>query len=80
MFKNSKGFVQLIKMPLLLITGVILLIWYGSELKTTLTSNARHRQQVVCPSLLSIARSPRDTMIIMKNEPLCNRYVLDNLK
>ena len=38
------------------------------------------RQTVVCPSFLSIARSARDTLIVMRNEPLCNRYVLDNLK
>jgi len=38
------------------------------------------RQNVVCPSFLSIARSARDTLIVMRNEPLCNRYVLDNLQ
>lgn len=37
-------------------------------------------QQVACPSLLSIGRSSRDTLIIMKSEPLCNSYLLDNLK
>ena len=42
-------------------------------------SNAE-RKEIVCPSFLSIARSARDTMIVMRNEPLCNRYVLDNLK
>lgn len=36
--------------------------------------------EVACPSLLSIGRSSRDTLIIMKVEPLCNVYVLDNLK
>jgi len=39
-----------------------------------------NRQSTVCPSLLSIGRSPRDTLIIMRNEPLCNQYVMDNLK
>ena len=37
-------------------------------------------QQTACPSLLSIGRSSRDTLIIMKNLPDCNRFVLDNLK
>jgi hypothetical protein len=41
---------------------------------------ASERQNVVCPSFLSIARSARDTLIVMRNEPLCNRYVLDNLQ
>ena len=38
------------------------------------------RKTVVCPSFLSIARSPRDTLIVMRNEPLCTEYVLDNLQ
>lgn len=33
-----------------------------------------------CPSLLSIARSSRDTLIVMKFEPICNEYVMDTLK
>lgn len=41
---------------------------------------ASERQNVVCPSFLSIARSARDTLIVMRNEPLCNKYVLDNLQ
>jgi hypothetical protein len=38
-----------------------------------------HRQSVVCPSFLSMARNVRDTLIVMRNDPLCNSYVLDNL-
>lgn len=38
------------------------------------------RKNIICPSLLSIGRSSRDTLIIMKNESLCNSFVLDNLK
>lgn len=34
----------------------------------------------ICPSLLSIGRSSRDTLIVMKAEPLCNRYVMETLK
>jgi len=41
---------------------------------------ARQRREVICPSFLSIARSSRDTLIVMRNEPLCNSYVLDNLQ
>lgn len=47
---------------------------------TTTNENENKRQEVACPSLLSIGRSARDTLIIMKVEPLCNDYVLDNLK
>ena len=38
------------------------------------------RRTTACPALFSISRSARDTLIIMKAEPLCNVYVLDNLK
>lgn len=36
--------------------------------------------ETACPSLLSIARSSRDTLIIMKAEPTCNQFVMVNLK
>lgn len=41
--------------------------------------NQEIRKQTVCPSILSIARSARDTMIVMKAEPLCTEFVLENL-
>lgn len=38
------------------------------------------RRDAICPALLSISRSARDTLIVMKAEQLCNSFVLDNLK
>lgn len=38
------------------------------------------RKDAICPSLLSVSRSARDTLIVMKAEPLCNTFVLDSLK
>jgi hypothetical protein len=38
------------------------------------------RKENVCPSILSIARSARDTLIVMKAEPLCNEFVLETLE
>jgi hypothetical protein len=38
------------------------------------------RTAAICPALFSISRSARDTLIVMKAEPLCNNYVLVNLK
>lgn len=40
----------------------------------------KHEQETTCPSLLSIARSSRDTLIVMKNKSMCTEYMLDNLK
>ena len=61
--------------------GISVGFLYASYLynKTIDRQNTR-RQEIVCPSFLSIARSARDTLIVMRNEPLCNRYVLDNLQ
>jgi hypothetical protein len=60
-----------------LVMGVVKL---GAIRYTHRAAELTARQEVVCPSFLSIARSARDTLIVMRNEPLCNRYVLDNLK
>lgn len=38
------------------------------------------RKEAICPALLSISRSARDTLIVMKAETLCNDFVLNNLK
>jgi hypothetical protein len=38
------------------------------------------RKDAICPALFSISRSARDTLIVMKSEPLCNDYALSNLK
>lgn len=35
---------------------------------------------VKCPSILSIARDGRDTLIVMKYDSVCNQFVLDSLK
>jgi len=62
---------------IILISGSV----YGSRmLRETTKRQQKERMEIACPSLLSIGRSSRDTLIIMKVEPLCNRYVLDNLK
>jgi hypothetical protein len=40
----------------------------------------RSQMNAICPALFSITRSARDTLIVMKAEPLCNTYILQNLK
>ena len=65
------------------ITALTLSVVLGIYIHLNLRAHYAHlneeRKQVVCPSFLSIARSARDTLIVMLNEPLCNVYVLDNL-
>jgi hypothetical protein len=65
----------------LIYIAAALLFLYGLYTYDVYTNRrATQRQSAVCPSFLSIARSARDTLIVMRNEPLCNRYVLDNLQ
>ena len=64
------------------VISVVLYLLYGLSVKR---ENERkiameQRKNVICPSLLSIGRSARDTLIIMKNESLCNEFVLDTLQ
>jgi hypothetical protein len=59
---------------------IVALIYFAKMYDDKQTQRQFRWQQVACPSLLSIARSSRDTLIIMKSEPLCNSYLLDNLK
>lgn len=80
MFKGFRDFVRPLQVPLSLVAFIVVILWYSDYITTIDNRNATQRQQVVCPSLLSIARSIRDTLIVMRNEPLCNRYVLDNLQ
>lgn len=68
--------IRVVKIGVVLIGFVYLLYVYN----VYLTKETVARQSVVCPSYLSIARSSRDTLIVMRNDPLCNRFVLENLQ
>lgn len=64
--------------------GIILLfvsfLVLGQKHQEQTAEDDRVRTEEICPALLSISRSARDTLIVMKAEPLCNSFVLDNLK
>jgi hypothetical protein len=62
----------------LIVVGALLWVMQWSFNRTA--QSRAQLQATICPSLLSIGRSARDTLIIMRNEPLCTAYVLDNLK
>jgi hypothetical protein len=38
------------------------------------------KKVAACPTLLSIARSARDTLLVMRAESLCTDYVLDDIQ
>lgn len=54
----------------------------GVDRKRQLEINEANKVEMntTCPSLLSITRSSRDTLIVMRVVPLCTNYVLSNLK
>jgi hypothetical protein len=64
-----------IALACIVLVGKLVSILYERKIDYDIT-----RQATACPALFSISRSARDTLIIMKAEPLCNVYVLDNLK
>jgi hypothetical protein len=80
------GKVGAMDMSTMLKRGVVLLaistalIIGGRYMSDANVQAHEQRKTVVCPSFLSIARSARDTLIVMRNEPLCTEYVLDNLQ
>lgn len=75
------------KMNIKQVTKYLLYIfWVAVAVKSFMVINNRvnlyrgEKKVTICPPLLSIGRSARDTLIVMKAEPLCNIYVLENLK
>lgn len=38
------------------------------------------RMNSTCPTLLSISRTPRDTLLVMRSEKICITYVMSTLK
>jgi hypothetical protein len=59
---------------------VALLYKVGTTLYNIKTTNDVTKKGTSCPTLLSISRSARDTLLVMKAESLCTEYVLDNIK
>jgi len=63
MFKGFRNFVRPLQVPLSLVVAFVAFLLYADYLEKAGANNATQRQQVVCPSFLSIARSSRDTLI-----------------
>lgn len=65
-----------IKFWMLAVGITLFMLWkINNDIKS-----ANQYKSVACPSLYSIARSSRDTLIVMKNVDVCNDYMMDNLK
>ena len=62
------------------LVGITAVFQIGMMMHETNKIESEVRKESVCPSILSIARSARDTLIVMKAEPLCNEFVLENLE
>lgn len=77
MTHDSKTFYGIVFGVICVFGGIM---WLTKSIADDNRAQYEARKEVVCPSFLSIARSARDTLIVMRNEELCNRYVLDNLK
>lgn len=64
--------------PLLLL-GALGIYWIPKQMKEKKLAY-KAEQEVTCPSLLSIARSARDTLIVMRDKSMCTEYMLKHLK
>jgi hypothetical protein len=67
----------------ILVCGTAMIMYmvnFDNERNLSAQKTNTARMNVICPSLLSIGRSSRDTLIVMKAEPLCNTFVMENLK
>jgi hypothetical protein len=73
---NTKRTITLV----LWLVGITAVFQIGFIMYETDRIEKEIRKENVCPSILSIARSARDTLIVMKAEPLCNQFVLENLE
>lgn len=73
----------LIHVGLVIVLGGVIIVVNHYDVRRTNAASAAtdtQRRNAICPALMSISRSARDTLIVMKAEPLCNSFVLDNLK
>lgn len=65
---------------------IVIAVIFATIIKGTMMlaeySQAQHREWIdsACPSMFSIARSARDTLIVMKAEHSCNQYLMENLR
>lgn len=80
MFNGFKKFVNEWQFLFYAVVGIGGILYYAQAESVRMAQYNKQRQEVVCPSFLSISRSSRDTLIVMRNEPLCNSYILDNLQ
>jgi hypothetical protein len=62
------------------VLAIATISYIGYHNKQQHIAQSEIRMTTICPSFLSIARSARDTLIVMRNEPLCSRYVLETLQ
>lgn len=72
--------IKFIKYGLISVVVLFLVYQVGTRTTSRIDQYNTVKADTICPSLLSIGRSARDTLIVMKAEPLCNKYVLDRLR
>jgi hypothetical protein len=63
-----------------LIVTAFLLYKLGTILYERSVAADLAKKTTACPTLLSISRSARDTLLVMRSEPLCAAYVLDSIQ
>jgi len=62
------------------IVSVVVIVVVGVMLEHHFAKRDKEKADIVCPSLFSVARSPKDTLIVMFNVESCYPYLKDHLK
>jgi hypothetical protein len=74
--KIIKRIANIISIVLIVVIGVMI----EHKIATYFTQRNNEKASISCPQLFSIARSPRDTLIVMRSEHLCISYLLENME
>lgn len=77
---HSTVILRRIYYTLVLVSVFYLLYKGGTNLYQKKVAYDLAQKNSACPTLLSISRSARDTLLVMKSESLCTAYVLDNIQ
>jgi hypothetical protein len=74
--KIIKRIANIVSIVAIVVVGVML----EHKISTYFTERDTQKASVSCPQLYSIARSPRDTLLVMRSENLCVNYLLETME
>jgi hypothetical protein len=77
---NHKKFIKRVANIVSVVVIVVVGVMLEHKISTHFAKRDKEKADIVCPSLFSVARSPKDTLIVMFNVESCYPYLKDHLK